>query len=93
MNSIQQIYKNSGLDYLGFDFAIMADKSIVIFEINPAQNPFIKLNEKDFPYMTIVRQNIIKSLGEAVANKIKNTRNRVTLAKAVAISKAKKVNS
>ena len=72
LDSFMEIYKQSGLDYLGFDFAIKQDGSVLIFEINPAQNPFIKLNHDDFPYMKDTRNNIIQSLNDAVILKIKH---------------------
>ena len=68
LKSLKQIYKLSGLDYLGFDFAIKPDGSVVIFEINPAQNPFISLNPEIFPYMPSVRENIISAFNNHVRN-------------------------
>lgn len=90
LNSMMELYKRSGLDYLGFDFAIRPDKSILIFEINPAQNPFINLNPKHFPYMKLVRENIIRKLGQAVENKINIQRKNIALKKNEKVSANKK---
>jgi hypothetical protein len=70
LDSLMEIYHKSGLDYLGFDFAIKEDKSLLIFEINPAQNSFIKLDFKIFPYMKKTREDIIKALNQAVLAKL-----------------------
>lgn len=69
LESLKTIYKKSGLDYLGFDFAIMPDKSLLIFEINPAQNVFIKLDEKSFPYMKKVSREMVEMLNKAIYKK------------------------
>jgi len=66
LESLKTIYKKSGLDYLGFDFAIMPDKSLLIFEINPAQNVFIKLDEKSFPYMKKVSSEMVEMLNKTI---------------------------
>lgn len=70
LNSLKIIYQKSGLDYLGFDFAIMPDKSLLIFEINPAQNAFIKLDPNIFPYMTKVNQNMVETLNKTIYEKV-----------------------
>jgi hypothetical protein len=67
--SLQAIYEYIGLDYLGFDFAVMPNGDLLIFEINPAQNPFLTLDFKNFPYMASVRERIIRGLKEAVMRK------------------------
>lgn len=72
LKSLRKIYETLGLDYLGFDFAIRHDGSLIIFEINPAQNPFIELNTSYFPYMPAVRENIISALNLQAQTKIKN---------------------
>lgn len=71
LKTFKEIYRQTGLDYLGFDFAIRPDGSALIFEINPAQNAFMPVNFNNFPYMKDVRNNIIKALNAAVASKIK----------------------
>jgi glutathione synthase/RimK-type ligase-like ATP-grasp enzyme len=72
LKSIKKIYQKSGLDYLGFDFAIRPDKSLLIFEINAAQNVFIKLSEIDFPYMKKVSDKMTKMLNKTIYNKAIN---------------------
>ena len=69
LESLKTIYEKSGLDYLGFDFAIMPDKSLLIFEINAAQNAFVKLDEQSFPYMKKVSYEMVEMLNKAIYNK------------------------
>lgn len=69
LQSLRIIYEKSQLDYLGFDFAIMPDKSLLIFEINPAQNVFLKLNKDHFPYMQKVSEDMVKALNKAIYRK------------------------
>jgi hypothetical protein len=73
LESLKTIYKKSGLDYLGFDFAIMPDKSLLIFEINPAQNVFIKLDEKNFPYMKKVSSEMVEMLNKTIYDKARSS--------------------
>lgn len=74
LESLKTIYKRSQLDYLGFDFAIMPDKSLLIFEINPAQNAFVKLSEQSFPYMKKVSYEMAEMLSKAIYKKAKKPR-------------------
>ncbi|HCR86235.1 MAG TPA: hypothetical protein DIV86_06115 [Alphaproteobacteria bacterium] len=75
LNSMMKIYQRIGLDYLGFDFSIRADGNILIFEINPAQNPFMAVNFKNFPYMQIIRNNIIAALNNCILEKVNKSTN------------------
>lgn len=77
LKSLVKIYRSLGLDYLGFDFAIRHDGSLVIFEINPAQNPFIQLDKKHFPYMPVVRENIISVLNAHVEERVKKLKSNI----------------
>ncbi len=71
LDALMQIYNNSGLDYLGFDFAIKADGSLLVFEVNAAQNSFLKLNFETFPYMKKVQHNIVAALNSCIKEKLK----------------------
>lgn len=70
LTSFRTIYQSSGLDYLGFDFAVKPDGTALIFEINPAQNAFIPLKKDDPSYLPFIRKNIINGLNEAIAHKL-----------------------
>jgi glutathione synthase/RimK-type ligase-like ATP-grasp enzyme len=72
LNALRQIYKLSGLDYLGFDFTIRPDGSLLIFEINAAQNSFLSLDFNVFPYMKNTRANLINALNDTIRNKLRN---------------------
>jgi glutathione synthase/RimK-type ligase-like ATP-grasp enzyme len=74
LHSLMQIYTRSGLDYLGFDFAIRPDGSLLIFEINPAQNSFLKLDFSVFPYMKKVRDDLIAAVNDCIAQKLDRPR-------------------
>lgn len=69
LDSLLEIYKSSGLDYLGYDFTITADGNILVFEINPAQNSFIQLDSAVFPYMQNTRNNLIAAVNQAILKK------------------------
>ena len=66
LDSLMEIYKHSTLDYLGFDFAIRPDGSLLIFEINPAQNAFIKAKIDIFPYMEKVGADLEKAFNDCL---------------------------
>lgn len=68
LQSMQDIYNRVGLDYLGFDFALQEDGTAVIFEINPAQNTFISLDTRKFPYMRDVQNTIVQALNTAITH-------------------------
>ena len=70
LDTLLEIYNLSGLDYLGFDFAIMPDKSLLIFEINPAQNCFLKPNVEIFPYMGQVQDILVAELNSSIREKL-----------------------
>lgn len=70
LDSVTTLAKESGLDYLGFDIAIKADGSLLVFEINPAQNGFVKLDFNVFPYMENVCNTMINGLNQCIENKL-----------------------
>src|SRR5690606_32383691 len=70
LNSLEIIGRKLGLDYVGFDFAIRPDGTLLVFEINAAQNVFLKLDEKNFPYMVPARQSIIEKFNDRIASLI-----------------------
>lgn len=72
--SFQTIYEQSGLDYLGFDFAIRSDGTALIFEINPAQNPFMPLKQEDPSYLPFVMENIIAGFNRSIRAKVEEKR-------------------
>jgi hypothetical protein len=51
----------------------MPDKSLLIFEINPAQNVFIKLDEKNFPYMKKVSSEMVEMLNKTIYDKARSS--------------------
>ncbi len=68
--SFEAIYAASGLDYLGFDFALRSDGTALIFEINPAQNTFLPLLLDDLSYLPQVREQIVSGFNRTVAAKV-----------------------
>lgn len=70
LDALMQIYNSSGLDYLGFDFAIRSDGSLLIFEINAAQNSFLKLDFEIFPYMKKVREDVVAAFNNCIKEKL-----------------------
>jgi hypothetical protein len=70
LDSLHQIYNDIGLNYLGFDVDVMPDGSLLIFEINVAQNAFLKIDMKNFAYMKQTGDAIISALNDSIKAKI-----------------------
>jgi len=66
IDSMFKVYEEIGLDYLGFDIDIMPDGKILVFEINPAQNSLLKIDEKNFGYMKKAGDDIIEALNKTI---------------------------
>lgn len=49
--SIREIYCHLKLDYLGYDFTLLPDGSVIIFEINAAQNALAASDYTHYPYL------------------------------------------
>ncbi len=66
IDAMFSMYQNIGLDYLGFDIDIMADGRILVYEINVAQNAFLKIDMQNFPYMKKAGDEIIEQLNKSI---------------------------
>jgi len=64
--SLEHIAKDSKLEHIGFDVALGEDGTLLVFEINPAQNSFLKLDEKVFPHMKGARDTLVAALNTTI---------------------------
>jgi hypothetical protein len=64
--SLKKIYKETGLDYLGFDYAVQPDGSLLVFEINAAQNAMAKSDFEKFPYLRKHHAAIVDAFNEQI---------------------------
>jgi glutathione synthase/RimK-type ligase-like ATP-grasp enzyme len=69
LESLYKINDSLGLDYLGFDVAIMPDGKLLIFEINVAQNALLSIDFTKFPYMEKVKDRIVGALNKCILDK------------------------
>lgn len=66
---LQQLPDLIGLDFFGFDFTVLPDGNVLIFELNPAMRHSFKHGKK-FPYMMPHLQNISAAFKDMVRRRI-----------------------
>lgn len=70
---LQQLPDMIGLDFFGFDFSVLPDGNILIFELNPAMRHSFKHGKK-FPYMMPHLQNISSAFKDMIRKRIADAR-------------------
>jgi glutathione synthase/RimK-type ligase-like ATP-grasp enzyme len=68
--SVQKIYQDVGLDYLGFDCSLLPDGRLLIFEINASMNAMLNSDYTAYPYLKDSVENLINGYNALLARKI-----------------------
>ncbi|NVJ96888.1 MAG: hypothetical protein HWE25_01985 [Alphaproteobacteria bacterium] len=66
---LQRLPEIIGLEFFGFDFTLLADGTVLIFELNPAMRHSFA-HGQNFPYMMPYLQNISDAFGEMVSKRL-----------------------
>jgi hypothetical protein len=70
LESVQKIYNETGLDYLGFDCSILPNGNLLFFEVNATMNAMGKADYDVYPYQKSVEDNMINAYNALLAGKI-----------------------
>ncbi|MCE9508017.1 MAG: hypothetical protein K8R48_06870 [Alphaproteobacteria bacterium] len=70
LDSVRKIYRDVGLDYLGFDCHVQPNGNLLFFEINAAMNGMGRSDYKAYPYLKSFRDDMINGYNALLAAKI-----------------------
>jgi glutathione synthase/RimK-type ligase-like ATP-grasp enzyme len=70
LESVRKIYREVGLDYLGFDSHVLPNGNLLFFEINAAMNGMGRSDYKAYPYLKSFRDDMINGYNALLAAKI-----------------------
>jgi glutathione synthase/RimK-type ligase-like ATP-grasp enzyme len=70
LDSVQKIYQEVGLDYLGFDGHVLPNGNLLFFEINAAMNAMAKSDYTTYPYLKSFQDGMIDGYNTLLAARI-----------------------
>jgi glutathione synthase/RimK-type ligase-like ATP-grasp enzyme len=70
MASLESIRDTLGLDYFGIDCSLLSDGSLLVFEINAAQNAMAPSDYKKFPYLEQPVRAIVDAFNRVMTEKL-----------------------
>jgi glutathione synthase/RimK-type ligase-like ATP-grasp enzyme len=70
LRSVQKIYQEVGLDYLGFDCHLLPNGNLLFFEVNAAMNAMAKSDYETYPHLKTFGEELINGYNALLAGKI-----------------------
>jgi len=69
LDSVQKIYQDAGLDYLGFDCSVLPDGDLLLFEVNASMNAMGQSDYGTCPYLKVFGEGLINGYNALLAGK------------------------
>jgi glutathione synthase/RimK-type ligase-like ATP-grasp enzyme len=70
LDSVQKIYQEVGLDYLGFDCHLLPNGNLLFFEVNASMNAMARSDYETYPHLKTFGEKLINGYNALLAGKI-----------------------